>query len=82
MLVRGMGWGCYQGILQLAMDLNCFDYLVSPGFNQVRLTAKNYVNVADLAQKLDDPFRIIQFLRLTLNNRRKRVYKIMLYVNP
>jgi hypothetical protein len=36
------------------MDLNILDYSADAGFNQVRLTAKDYANVADLVQKLDD----------------------------
>jgi hypothetical protein len=36
------------------MDLNMLDYSADPAFNQVRLTAKDYANVANLVQKLDD----------------------------
>jgi hypothetical protein len=55
-----------RGYYSKRWNLNYLDYSVDPGFNQVRLTAKDYANVADLAQKLGDPFPIIQLLRLTL----------------
>jgi len=36
------------------MDPNILYYLADPGFNQVRLPAKDYAYVVDLVQKLDD----------------------------
>jgi hypothetical protein len=36
------------------MDLNILGYSADPGFNQAPLTTKDYANVADLVQKLDD----------------------------
>lgn len=36
------------------MDPNILYHSADPGFNQVRLPAKDYAYVADLVQKLDD----------------------------